>query len=92
MPPADNATRAGLASILEGFRYAIGRPELIGTYLVDMVALTFAMPMAVFPALAAQWGGAGGIVCVAGVIACVPLLPGFWRYRQSPPSVAERAA
>jgi MFS family permease len=25
------------------------------------------------------WGGA---VCVIGVIACVPLLPAFWRYRR----------
>lgn len=24
---------------------------------------------------------AGGIVCVVGVAACGPLLPGFWRYR-----------
>jgi hypothetical protein len=26
----------------------------------------------------------GGVVCVAGVLACVPLLPAFWRYRRSP--------
>lgn len=57
VPPAENAPRAGLASILEGIRYAASRPELIGTYVVDIVAMTFAMPMAVFPALAAQWGG-----------------------------------
>jgi hypothetical protein len=25
----------------------------------------------------------GGLVCVSGVLACVPLLPGFWRYRKS---------
>ncbi len=35
---------------------------------------------------------AGGIVCVAGVIACVPILSGFWRYRRSAPSVAETGA
>lgn len=57
MPPADSAPRAGLASIREGLRYAASRRELIGTYVVDIVAMTFAMPMAVFPALAAQWGG-----------------------------------
>ncbi len=60
MPPADDAPPAGLASILEGLRYAASRPELIGTYVVDIIALTFAMPMAVFPALAAQWGGTNG--------------------------------
>ncbi len=59
MPPAENAPRAGLSSVLEGLRYAASRPELIGTYVVDIVAMTFAMPVAVFPALAAQWGGAG---------------------------------
>jgi len=61
MPPAQSARPAGLSSIREGFRYAKSRPELIGTYLVDIIALTFAMPMAVFPALAAQWGGAHAI-------------------------------
>jgi len=61
MPPADKATPAGFSSIVEGFKYAASRPELIGTYVVDIVALTFAMPMAVFPALAAQWGGAHAI-------------------------------
>jgi MFS family permease len=30
---------------------------------------------------------AGGIICVAGVIACVPVLPGFWRYRKAASSV-----
>jgi len=59
MPPAENAPAAGLASIVAGLRYAVSRPELIGTYVVDIVAMTFAMPVAVFPALAAQWGGSG---------------------------------
>jgi MFS family permease len=61
MPPAESAQPAGLATILEGLKYAVSRPELIGTYVVDIVALTLAMPMAVFPALAAQWGGAHAI-------------------------------
>ena len=25
----------------------------------------------------------GGIACVAGVLACVPILPGFWRHRKA---------
>jgi MFS family permease len=25
----------------------------------------------------------GGLVCVACVVACVPLLPAFWRYRRT---------
>ncbi len=58
MPPSDRAGRPGLRSILEGLKYAISRPELIGTYAVDMVAMTFAMPMALFPSMASIWGGA----------------------------------
>jgi MFS family permease len=61
MPPAESARPAGFSSILEGLAYAASRPELIGTYVVDIVALTFAMPMAVFPAMAAGWGGAGAV-------------------------------
>jgi MFS family permease len=38
--------------IAEGFRYAVGRPELIGTYVADMAAMCFAVPTTVFPFLA----------------------------------------
>jgi MFS family permease len=58
MPAADHAAPPGVRSIIEGLRYAIGRPELIGTYVVDIVAMTFAMPMALFPSMAVAWGGA----------------------------------
>ena len=58
MPPSDRAGRPGIQSIVEGLKYALGRPELIGTYVVDMVAMTFAMPIALFPSMAAVWGGA----------------------------------
>jgi MFS family permease len=54
MPPADGAQPAGIGTIMEGLRYAASRPELIGTYVVDIVAMTFAMPLAIFPALATQ--------------------------------------
>jgi len=58
MPAADQAARPGIQSIVQGLRYAVRRPELIGTYAVDMVAMTFAMPMALFPSMADAWGGA----------------------------------
>ena len=32
----------------------------------------------------------GGLLCVAGVVACVPILPAFWRYRRSDGSDNER--
>jgi MFS family permease len=55
MPPADEAPAVGISSIVGGVKYAMSRPELIGTYVVDIVAMTFAMPLAVFPQMAARW-------------------------------------
>jgi MFS family permease len=46
--------RSGLRDLLAGVRYAWGRPELIGSYLVDLSAMTLAYPNALFPFLAAE--------------------------------------
>ncbi|MCU0685464.1 MAG: MFS transporter [Polyangiaceae bacterium] len=57
-PAPGGARPAGLASIAEGLRFAVSRPELIGTYAIDLVAMTFAFPAALFPAYGERWGGA----------------------------------
>jgi len=44
--------------LLEGWRYARGRQDLLGTYLIDINATFFGMPNALFPAMAEQWGAA----------------------------------
>jgi MFS family permease len=41
-----------LRGIGEGLTYAIGRRDLLGTYLVDIAAMLLAMPIVLFPALA----------------------------------------
>jgi MFS family permease len=46
--------RATLASVGEGIRYAAGRRDLLGTYLIDTIAMTTAMPMALFPFFAVE--------------------------------------
>ncbi len=51
-PPTDTSTPPSLAGIVEGIRYAVGRKDLLGTYVVDMVAMFMAMPIVLFPALA----------------------------------------
>jgi MFS family permease len=56
-PAPPDAAPANLGSIVEGWRYARGRPELLGTYLVDINAMLFGMPTAVLPAFALQFGG-----------------------------------
>lgn len=58
VPPPQGAERPSLRSIIEGMRYAKSRPELMGTYLVDINAMFFGMPMALFPAIATGFGGA----------------------------------
>jgi len=57
VPPPVDAARPSIARVLEGIRYARSRPELIGTYVVDIVAMLFGMPMALFPAIAQNLGG-----------------------------------
>jgi MFS family permease len=68
VPPPPDAERPSLRRIAEGLRYARSRPELMGTYVVDMVAMFFGMPMALFPALAAGYGGPG----VLGLLYAAP--------------------
>src|SRR5439155_1954771 len=54
VPPTDAATQVSLRSIAAGFRFLKGRQTLEGTYLLDFNAMIFGMPMALFPALAAE--------------------------------------
>jgi MFS family permease len=56
-PPPESAEKPTLRSIADGFRYAKSRQELIGTYVVDFVAMVFGMPLALFPALSERLGG-----------------------------------
>jgi len=61
MPAAEGAERPSLRGIVEGLRFAVTRPELLGTYIVDITAMTFAMPVALFPAMSVGFGGAGAV-------------------------------
>jgi len=45
------------SSLRTGFRYAFSRQELIGTYVIDFIAMIFGMPSALFPAIALSFGG-----------------------------------
>lgn len=56
--PEGKIDESTLASLKSGIRYALSRQELIGTYVVDFVAMIFGMPTALFPAIALSHGGA----------------------------------
>ena len=51
IPPVAGTTRPGLKSFAEGFGYLKGRQRLQGVYLIDINAMVFGMPRALFPAL-----------------------------------------
>ncbi|WP_093801102.1 MFS transporter [Streptomyces sp. Wb2n-11] len=72
-PAPRDASRPSLRGIAEGARYAWSRPVLLGTYAVDMAAMFFAFPNAVFPFLAddldAEW--ALGLMFAAGSVGSV---------------------
>ncbi len=68
VPPPPEAEPPSLRRVLEGWAYARSRPELIGTYVVDIVAMFFGMPQALFPAVAAGLGGPG----VLGLLYAAP--------------------
>ncbi|MDQ1396224.1 MAG: hypothetical protein QOG64_1483 [Acidimicrobiaceae bacterium] len=51
LPPEGGGTKVGFASVAEGLRYLRGRRLLAGTFLIDINAMVFGMPRALFPAL-----------------------------------------
>ena len=49
IPPSDKTNEANISSMIAGLKYAASRKDLMGTYLVDLSAMFFAMPNALFP-------------------------------------------
>src|SRR5207253_6809298 len=73
VPPPVNAERPSFRRVLEGLRYARSRQELLGTYFIDMIAMFFGMPMALFPAIAQGLGGPK----VLGLLYAAPAVGSF---------------
>lgn len=83
LPPGSDESPT-LRSVLDGFRYARSRQELIGTYLVDFVAMVFGMPLALFPALSETWGGpkvVGFLYAAPAVGALLASVTSRWTHR-----------
>jgi len=61
----DPDTTSGWGSIVAGFRYLGGKRILQSVFLVDIIAMTFGMPRALFPVLATTQfsGGPGSSAC-----------------------------
>ncbi|MBP6918087.1 MAG: MFS transporter [Legionellaceae bacterium] len=55
--PPEQQQRPSFQLVYEAIRYAVSRQELLGTFIIDFVAMILAMPNALFPALALILGG-----------------------------------
>lgn len=75
--PEVEEDEAIMASLKRGLRYALSRQELMGTYLVDFVAMVFGMPNALFPAIAQAYGGASVLGMLYSAPAVGALLVSF---------------
>lgn len=81
LAPEKEGRGSSWSEIKESLRYARKRPVLIGTYIVDIVAMTFAFPTALFPAMAEQWGGekaAGILFSAMSIGALITSLASSW--------------
>jgi MFS family permease len=56
VPSPENAERPSWQGIKKAWKYAFSRQELLGTYFIDIAAMFFAMPQALYPALAVFYG------------------------------------
>ena len=73
VPATEKSEKPAISALFEGVRYAFGRKDLLGTYLIDLAAMFFAMPNALFPfwadQLDAKWSL--GLFYAAGTIGSV---------------------
>ena len=75
VPPLGDVARPGLAAIAEGIRYVRQRRAILGSFVIDLDAMIFGMPTAIFPVLALdvfRTGPAG-----FGLLAAAPAVGAF---------------
>lgn len=73
-PIVEVTERAGIGHILEGVRYAIGRRDLLGTYIVDLIAMIFAFPVAMYPFVAQEFDAPWALGLLYGATALGAML------------------
>lgn len=74
MPPTGTVARAGFRSVIDGFDYLKGHKVLLMSFVVDIIAMVFGMPRALFPQIAHQnFGGpVDGGLAFALLFAAIP--------------------
>ena len=73
VPPLQEVTTKSIRAMFGGLQYAASRKDLLGTYIVDLIAMFFAMPTVLFPFWADQihsrW--ALGLFYSAGILGSI---------------------
>ncbi|GAA3460002.1 MFS transporter [Saccharothrix longispora] len=76
LPPLDGSSRrAGLRDVVDGFRYLALQKILLASFLLDIIAMVFGMPRALFPEMAENTFGdpPGGGLALGWLFAAIPL-------------------
>ncbi|MDA3625923.1 MFS transporter [Saccharopolyspora sp. WRP15-2] len=76
LPPQEGAPKkAGLRAVLDGFRYLALHSVLLASFLLDIIAMVFGMPRALFPEMAERTFGdpPGGGAALGWLFAAIPL-------------------
>ncbi|GGP34549.1 MFS transporter [Saccharothrix coeruleofusca] len=76
LPPLNAPSRrAGLKDVLDGFRYLALQRVLLASFLLDIIAMVFGMPRALFPEMAEKTFGdpPGGGLALGWLFAAIPL-------------------
>jgi MFS family permease len=75
LPPIGEVARPGISAVVEGLRFAARRRVILSTFVIDLNAMIFGMPAALFPVLALdvfRTGPAG-----LGLLAAAPAIGAF---------------
>jgi MFS family permease len=75
LPPLGAVSRPGLAAINEGLAYVRRRRAILGSFVIDLDAMIFGMPTALFPVLALDVFGTGAVGF--GLLAAAPAVGAF---------------
>jgi MFS family permease len=54
-PPPTDVSESVMESMREGIRYAKSRPDIVGTYIIDLLAMILAFPVVMLPFVAARF-------------------------------------
>lgn len=72
LEPLGEISRPGLRSVFDGLRYIATKPIVLMSFVVDIIAMVFAMPRALYPEMAAERFG-GSAVAFGWLSAAIPI-------------------